>query len=163
MHNLVCDEVLTKQQFYPMDVLKSEGFMSLEIEEQVLSLDVLKPIILYEPFFNENFTFLGFKELNSFDPLMEVFSKVSLRSDSTLGGLGFVSPVKVNLIKEKGYYLKSCSKVDSSRVKDVAHPGVMVDAYHGVFVNLQEKDPFVSLEHQSGALRAMAAHYRFSP
>ena len=75
MHNLVCDEVLTKQQFYPVDVLKSEGFTSLEIEEQVLSLDVLKPILLDEPFINEKFTFPGFKELNYFAPLMEVLSK----------------------------------------------------------------------------------------
>ena len=60
---------------------------------------------------------------------------MSSRSDSTLGGLGFVSPVKINLIKEKVYYLKSCSKADSSGVKDVAHLGVMVDAYPRVSVN----------------------------
>ena len=94
---------------------------------------------------------------------MEVFSEVSLRSDSTFGGLGFVSPVKFNLIKEKGYYLKSCSKDDPSGVKDVAHPGVMVDAYPGVYVNFQERDQVVSLEHQSGALRVVSAHSRFSP
>ena len=126
-------------------------------------MDVLKPLILAKPSFNEKFTFPGFKELNSFGPLMEVFSDVSLRPDSTLGGLGFVSPVKVNLIKEKGYYLRSCSKADPSRVKDVSHPGVMVNVYPGVSINFQERDQVVSLEHQSGELRVVAAHSRFSP
>ena len=110
-------------------------------------MDVLKPLILAKPSFNEKFTFPGFKELNSFGPLMEVFSDVSLRPISTLGGLGFVSPVKVNSIKEKGYYLRSCSKVDSFGLKVVAHPGVMVDAHPGVSVNFQERDHDVSLVH----------------
>ena len=146
-----------------MDDLLSEGFTGLDIEEHVLSLDVLKPILLDEPFINENFTFPGFKELKSFEPLIEVHSEVSMSSDSSLGGLGFVSPVKDYLFKDKGYYLRSCSKIVSSGVMNVAHPGVMVDAYPRVYVCLQEKDPIVSLEHQSGALRAVAAHSRFSP
>ena len=66
VHNLVSNEVTTNQQLYPMDGLLPKGFSGLHIEEQFLSLDVLKPIVLDEPFIDENFTFPGFKELESF-------------------------------------------------------------------------------------------------
>ena len=64
MHNLVSDE--SNHQFHPVEDLLSKGFLGHDIEEQFLSLDVLKPIVLDEPFIDENFTFPGFIELESF-------------------------------------------------------------------------------------------------
>ena len=106
---------------------------------------------------------LGLKELKSFEPLMEVHSEVSLSSDSSKGGSGFVSPMKDYLFKDKGYYLRSCSKNVETGVMNKAHTGVLMGAYPRVSVCLHEKDPNVSLEHQSGALRAVADLSRFSP
>ena len=94
---------------------------------------------------------------------MEVHSEVSMSSDSSLGGLGFVSPVKDYLFKDKGYYLRSCSKNILTGVMNKAHTGVLVGAYPRVSICLHEKNPNVYLEHQSEALRAVAAHSRFSP
>ena len=58
------------------------------------------------PYLKENFTFPRFKDLKYYEPLLEVQSEDSIPS---LGGLGFVSPVKV--YKNKGYYLRSCAKI----------------------------------------------------
>ena len=160
VHNLVSNEVLTNQQFYPVDDLLSEGFTGLDIEEQVLTLDVLKPIVLDEPFINENFNFPGFNDLKTFEPLMEN-QFVSKCSDFSLCGLGFVSPMKDYFSKAKGYFLISCSKNVVTGVVNKAQPGVLMGTNHRVFV-LHKMDP-ISMEHQSGALRAAKSLSRVSP
>ena len=43
-----------------------------------------------------------------------------------------------------------------------AHSGVLMGENPRVSVCLHEKDPNFSLEHQTGALRAVASHSRFS-
>ena len=72
-------------------------------------MDALKPMNLDGPYLKENFTFPRFKDLKYYEPLLEVQSEDSIPS---LGGLGFVSPVKV--YKDKGYFLRSCAKTGGS-------------------------------------------------
>ena len=89
--------------------------------------------------------------------MMEVIADECLIPETTLGGLGFVSPVKVNPIKEKGYFRRPCSKVevDSIGVKAIDHLGVSS--------HFQVREHVCSLDHQSWALRAVFSHSRFSP
>ena len=122
-----------------------------DMEDQYLSLDVLKPIVLDKPFIDENFNFPGFNDLKPFESLMEN-QFVSKNSDFSLCGLGFVSPVKDYLFKDKGYFLRSCSKNVGSGVLNKAQSGVLKGTNTRGSV-LHEKDP-ISMEYQFGPLRA---------
>ena len=122
-------------------------------------MDVLKPIVLDKPFIDENFNFPGFNDLKPFESLMENQS-VSKNSDFSLCGLGFVSPVKEYLFKDKGYFLRSRSKNVMTGVLKEAHSGVLMGTNPRVSI-LHEKDP-ISLDHQSGALR-VESQSRCSP
>ena len=88
-------------------------------------MDVLKPIVLDKPFIDENFNFPRFNDLKTFEPLMENRS-VSKNSDFSLCCLGFVSPVKYFLPKDKGYFLRSCSKNVGTGVLNKAQSGVLM-------------------------------------
>ena len=107
VQNLVSDD-LTNHLSLPADDFLPKKNLGLDVEEQ-FSLDALKPMNLDWPCFKENFTFPGFKDLKSYEPLLEVQSEDSRFTVPSLGGLGFVSPVKD--YKDKGYYLRSCAKI----------------------------------------------------
>ena len=119
--------------------------------------EVLKPLDLDKPF---NFTFPGYKDLNSFDPLLEAQEGVFRLSESSLGGLGFVSPVKDS--KEKGYFLRSSSQKVVTGVLDKTQSGVVIGDNLRDSVCSHEKDLDFKLDHLSGTLRAVEALSRVS-
>ena len=102
------------------------------------------------PYLKENFTFPRFKDLKYYEPLLEVQLEDSIPS---LGGLGFVSPVKV--YKNKGYYLRSCAKIVGSGVLNKVQPGFLMGVNHRESFYPLEKDLNVQLEYHSRALRAV--------
>ena len=118
VQNLVPDD-LTNNQSLPVDDLIPKSFLGLDFEEQ-FSLDALKPMNLDGPYFKENFIFLRFKDLKSHEPLLEVQSEDSRLTVPSLGGLGFVFPIKD--YKDKGYYLISCAKTGRSSILNKVQP-----------------------------------------
>ena len=105
------------------------------------------------PYLKENFTFPRFKDLKYYEPLLEVQLEDSILTVPSLGGLGFVSTVKV--YKNKGYYLRYCAKIVGSGVLNKVQPGFLMGVNHRASFCPLEKDLNVKLEYHSRALKAV--------
>ena len=139
----------------------------MESVEQVLTMDALKSLHLTNFSNNDECIYPLFKYLKHVGSLPEeVNPEEIILPESSLGGLGFVSPVKVNLFKEYGYFLRCCTKVKVDLIGvndvDICFPGVSSFS-QGFGGHPLVVEPVCSLDHQSGALREVYALSRVLP